>query len=107
MSCKPQRRIWQSARLFQSLHQTWYASAGCRWRNRFWPAFNPQPWLLGAGFDADELHDAAGDVPILDVEIAFGVPAGAVGAAEDAFDPLILRHVEILPLLGVGVVAEH
>src|SRR5262245_61575629 len=56
---------------------------------------------------ADELHDAAGGVPVLDVEIAVGVPGGAVGAGEDAFDPLVLRDVEIAALLGVRVVAEH
>ena len=42
----------------------------------------------------------------MDVEVAVVVPVGAVGAAEDAFDLLILGDVVFEPCTGVGVVAE-
>ncbi len=54
-----------------------------------------------------QFHDPAGDIPVLDVQVAVGVPVRTVRAAEDAFDPVFLRDVEIAPLFGIGIVPKH
>jgi hypothetical protein len=56
---------------------------------------------------AYQLHNPPRDVPILDVQIAVLVPVGTMCAAEDSFDPLILRNAKIATFGGVRVVAEH
>src|SRR4051794_22061251 len=56
--------------------------------------------------DAHQFHDATGDVPVLDVQVAVPVPGRAVRAAEDPLDPLVLRDVVVPPHRGIGVVAE-
>lgn len=58
-------------------------------------------------FDADEFHDASGDVPILDVEVPFLIPVGTVGAAEDSFDPLFLGDIVFSAEFRTGVEAEY
>src|SRR3954471_24603075 len=54
-----------------------------------------------------ELHDAAGDVPVLYIQVAVLVPGGAVRAAKDTLDPLVLGHIKIHSLFWIGVVAKH
>ena len=57
--------------------------------------------------DTNEFHNPAGNVPVLDVQIAVFVPVGSVCAAESAFDPLFLRNPEITTFAWIGVLAEQ
>src|SRR5262245_42664935 len=61
----------------------------------------------GPSLDAHELHDPTSDIPILHIQVAILVPIGAVCAAEDALDPLILRDIKVHPLGRVRVMAEY
>jgi hypothetical protein len=54
-------------------------------------------------FNADQFHDPTGDVPVLNIEVPFGIPVRSVGPAEDAFDPLVLGNVEVGPFGRIGV----
>ena len=45
------------------------------------------------------LHDA--------LQVSVGVPAGAVGAAENALDPVRLLDAVIAALFAIRIVAEH
>ncbi len=56
-------------------------------------------------FDANQLHDSSGYVPILDIQVSFFVPIRTVRTAEDPFDPLFLWDVVVAALLGVRVVS--
>ena len=57
--------------------------------------------------DANQLHDAAGNIPVLDIEIAILVPGRAVGAAENSLNPILLGDVVVSALGGIGVVAKN
>src|SRR5437764_9375325 len=62
--------------------------------------------LFFVGLDRLELADAAGGVPVHDVDVALAVERDAVRRGEDAGLPLVRRDVVVGALLEVGVVAE-
>lgn len=57
--------------------------------------------------DSYQFHEAARNVPVLDVKIAIGVPVGTVCAAENTFDPSFLRNIETATGFRVGIVSQH
>src|SRR5262245_16988784 len=67
---------------------------------------NPQTPAEPALLRPHKLHDAARNVPILDIEVAIFVPVGTMRAAKNTFKPLVLRDVEIEALRRIGIVAE-
>jgi hypothetical protein len=54
-------------------------------------------------FNSNQFHDPTCDIPVLNVEVPFGIPVRSVGPAEDAFDPLVLGNVEVGPFGRIGV----
>lgn len=42
-----------------------------------------------------QFDDAAGDVPVLDIEVPLGIPIRSMGTAEDSLHPFHLRDIEI------------
>ena len=56
---------------------------------------------LGHSVDTNQLHDSTGHVPVLHVEVAVSIPVGSMRAAENTFDPFLLRNLEVAsPLRG-------
>ena len=58
-------------------------------------------------FDADQLHDATGNIPVLNVQVAISIPIRTMRATEDAFDPLRLRYIEIHTRFGIHIVTQY
>ena len=57
--------------------------------------------------NAYQFHQTTGDVPVLNIQVAVFVPVRSVRAAEDPFDPLLLRYVVAATFRRIRIVAEH
>ena len=55
---------------------------------------------------ADQFHESPRNIPVLDIQIAIFVPIRAVRSIKDAFNPLILRHIEVAAGFRVRIVTE-